>query len=94
MKQTLYTLLSLSSVIMGCSKPTPEQLAKQSCDCYNEAKIKKNPSNQIKAIENCNHQLHYNLSVLDDIGKNNDWTPEQVHEARKRFDEVYNKCNR
>jgi len=90
----ILSLLLTILFISGCSDPTPEELAKKSCDCYKEAKSKNNPDNQINETEKCNNQVEYYLSLLDDIGKKNDWTTQQIHDARNRFDNVLNNCNK
>lgn len=89
------TILSFMGIVMltSCSSKTPEDLAKESCDCYKEAKSYSNTTKQLQKMDECFILVQSNLQKLQQQGIDNDWSTDQVSEATKRFDKIYNTCN-
>jgi len=81
-----------NSTISG-SNPSPEGLAKECCDCYQEMKSIQNDSKRANKLDECMILTRTNLSKLNQLGIDNDWNSEQVKDAEKRFDAIYDKCD-
>jgi hypothetical protein len=88
-------LIGLSSCTNSCSrtKSSPEGLAKECCDCYQEMKSIQNDSKRANKLDECMRLTTINLSKLRQLGIDNDWNNEQVKDAEKRFDAIYDKCD-
>ena len=89
------SLLVLACYINSCSSinSTPEGLAKECCDCYQEMKSIQNDSKRASKLDECMRLTTINLSKLRQLGMDNDWNNEQVRDAEKRFDAIYDKCD-
>lgn len=68
-------------------------MAKESCDCYKEAKSYSNTTKKLQKMDECYKLVQINLQRLEQQGIDNDWSADQVTDATNRFDKIYNKCN-
>ncbi|TDO23763.1 hypothetical protein [Pedobacter duraquae] len=94
MKRLLISILSIAiTMLYSCTPKTPEKLAQTSCDCYKEARSMHNTTKQLRKMDECFSIVQANLERLQQLGIDNDWTPEQVQNARLKFDKIYNNCN-
>lgn len=79
-------------LLISCTPPSPEQLAKETCDCFQDAQAKKNAENAIEASDMCSGIAQMNMRRLREIEQEQDMTEEQVKTFEDRFYNVYNKC--
>lgn len=92
MKKNVLLLIAVLILGTSCSSTTPEQLAKDACDCFQDAKKINNSDSQIEKIQKCYGVFSDKMNTLRQIEKNEDMTDIQVQAFEKRFDNVYDKC--
>jgi hypothetical protein len=87
-------LLILGSCVTSCSSSnsTPEGLAKECCECYQEMRTLKNPDGRDRKLAECADLQMDNQRKLYELGMDNDWNDEQVKDARNRFENILDKC--
>ena len=90
MKKTL--VIPLIIFFSYSCKPTPEDLAKETCDCYTKAKSHINSDSQIESIDQCGHIAERNQSNLKDIEKDEDMNANQVQQFEARYFKVMDNC--
>ncbi|MCG6189115.1 hypothetical protein [Maribellus maritimus] len=87
--------LVIGGSVISCSnsKITPESLAQECCDCYQEMKSIQNETKRYRKLDEYSTLVKTNLMKLQELGVKNDWNKEQVEDARKRFDDILKKCS-
>jgi len=80
-------------LLIACSKPTPEDLANDSCNCFHEAKSIQNLDNQTKKLQDCTEENDINMRRLKEIEQDEDMNEKQVQDFEERFYKIYNNCN-
>lgn len=87
------TISAVAILFFSCSKPTPEDLAKDSCDCFHEAKSIQNSDNQNKKLQDCTEQNDINIRRLKEIEQDENMDNKQVQDFEARFYKIYSNCN-
>lgn len=90
--------LSLSAFTLafsGCSlgSGTPKGLAEEACDCWQEMKTLENSTAQARKADECFGTTQRVMSELREMGVAKGWTDEQVRQAEREFDSVYDACS-
>ena len=91
-KMKLPFLLVCVIFFTSCAPPTPEELAKNSCDCYTKVKSIQNSDNKIEAVNNCYNKVQIDKEALREIEQNSDMNDEQVKRYEARYDKIYSQC--
>ena len=96
MKNYIVCFVSAFALI-GCGSAgnnggTPKGLAEGACECWKEAKTLQNETAKARKADECYAVTRRALSELREMGVQNDWTSEQVNQAQKEFDSVYDNC--
>lgn len=90
------TILTLVFAGCGTNSETPEELpkelAKEACDCWQEMRTLQNSTAKARKLDECFGVTQRALSELREIGVRKDWTNEQVHQAEREFDSIYDAC--
>ena len=79
-------------ILSACSPPAPEQLAKDSCDCFAKAKAISNSDEQVEQTQNCMNGVQLDMARLKEIEKDKDMDDNQVQAFEERYNKVYNNC--
>ena len=82
----------LITALTGCSGNMPKGLASESCDCWQEMKALQNETAQARKADECTLITQRALSDLREMGVDKGWNGEQVNQAQKEFDSIYNSC--
>ncbi len=86
-------LLILGNFLTSCSSSdSPERLAKECCDCYQEMKSTKNVDARDRKLNECANLQMENQRRLQELGIANDWDETQVNDARNSFEAILDKC--
>lgn len=94
MKKTELLILIVGvSLLASCAQKTPEELAKESCDCHKEAMSYQNTTKQLNKLDDCFKLSQNNLSELQQVGVDNDWDDEKVNDAKDRYSKTLNECD-
>lgn len=87
------SLIALMLNLTGCGWPTPKELAEEACDCWQEMNALQNSTAKANKADECyqtTQNMQYNLRRMG-VAKN--WTDEQVRQAEREFDSVYDACS-
>lgn len=89
-------LIIFGSCVTSCSSSnsnsTPEGLAKECCECYQEMRTLKNTDGRDRKLAECADLQMDNQRKLNELGIDNDWNAEQAKDARNRFENILDKC--
>ena len=93
MKQTaiIFFIVALAA-LSSCSTKSPEELATECCDCWNEMRSYSNPTKQLNKVDECTVLVRKNSIALKELGVVHDWDATQVMKAEEKFNNIYKKC--
>ncbi|WP_229749156.1 hypothetical protein [Hymenobacter frigidus] len=86
--------LTLTFASCGIGNGTPKGLAEEACDCWQEMKTLENNTAQARKADECFGTTQRALSELREMGVAKGWTDEQVRQAEREFDSVYDACSK
>ena len=83
-----------STVLLGCSggSNTPKGLGEKACECWKEMKALDNQTAKARKADECFSKTQNVLAQLRELGVDKNWNNQQVSEAQKEFDSVYQNC--
>ena len=89
------SLSALTLALAGCGiGNTPKGLAEEACDCWQEVKTLENSTAKLRKVDECTGTTQRVLSELREMGVAKGWTDEQVRQAEREFDSVYDACSK